>query len=45
MFFMPVSAGIIPEPHGEWMKQASRNLTGGLDGFLRGCRYLIHDHR
>jgi len=36
-------AGIIPEPHGRWMKQAARNLTDGLDGFLNGCRYLIHD--
>jgi len=24
------------------MKQMARNLTG-LDGFLAGCRYLIHD--
>ena len=36
-------AGIIPEPHGRWMKQMARNLTDGLDGFLTGCRYLIHD--
>ena len=36
-------AGIIPEPHGGWMKQVARNLTDGLDGFLAGCRYLIHD--
>jgi hypothetical protein len=35
--------GIIPEPHGEWMKQMARNLTDGLEGFLAGCRYLIHD--
>ncbi len=26
------------------MKQMARNLTDGLDGFLDGCRYLIH-HR
>jgi len=26
-------AGIIPEPHGRWMKQIARNLTDGLDGF------------
>lgn len=25
------------------MKQVARNLTDGLDGFLTGCRYLIHD--
>jgi transposase InsO family protein len=36
-------AGIIPEPHGRWMEQMARNLTDGLDGFLNGCRYLIHD--
>jgi putative transposase len=36
-------AGIIPEPHNRWMKQVARNLTDGLDGFLAGCRYLIHD--
>jgi transposase InsO family protein len=35
--------GIIPEPHGAWMRQVARNLTDGLDGFLTGCRYLIHD--
>ena len=29
-------AGIIPEPHGGWMKQMARNLTDGLDGFLTG---------
>ena len=34
-------AGIVPEPHGGWMKQVARNLTDGLDGFLAGCRYLI----
>jgi transposase InsO family protein len=36
-------AGITPEPNGVWMKQMARNLTDGLDGFLTGCRYLIHD--
>jgi len=36
-------AGIVPEPDGPWMKQVARNLTDGLDGFLGGCRYLIHD--
>ena len=34
-------AGIIPEPHGQWMNQVARNLTDGLDGFLAGCRFLI----
>jgi hypothetical protein len=36
-------AGIIPEPNGPWMKQMARNLTDGMDGFLNGCRYVIHD--
>ncbi len=36
-------AGIVPEPEGEWMKQMGRNLTDGIDGFLLGKRYLIHD--
>jgi len=36
-------AGIIPEPDGRWMKQVGRNLTDCVDGFLCGCRYLIHD--
>jgi len=36
-------SGIIPEPHGRWIKQMARNLTDGLDGFLNGYRYLIHD--
>lgn len=36
-------AGINPEPSGPWMKQMARNLTDGLDGFLSGYRYLIHD--
>ena len=36
-------AGIIAEPHERWMKQVARNLTDGLDGFLSGCRPLIHD--
>lgn len=36
-------AGIIPEPHGSWMKQMPRNLSDGLDGFLMGYRYLLHD--
>ena len=36
-------AGIVPEPYDDWMKQTARNLTDGLDGFLTGCRYLIHD--
>jgi transposase InsO family protein len=36
-------AGIVHQPHGAWMKQVARNLTDGIDGFLKGMRYLIHD--
>ena len=36
-------AGIVRQPHGEWMKQIARNLTDGVDGFLGGMRYVIHD--
>ena len=36
-------AGIVPEPYDDWMKQTALNLTDGFDGFLTGCRYLIHD--
>jgi putative transposase len=36
-------AGIVPEPDGEWMKQVGRNLTDCVDGFLCGCRFLLHD--
>jgi putative transposase len=36
-------AGIIPEPDGGWIKQMARNLTDFESGFLKDCRYLIHD--
>lgn len=36
------TARIIYEPHEQRMKQAARNLTEGLEGFLQGCRYLLH---
>lgn len=36
-------AGIIPQAHGDWMKQMARNLTDPIDGFLKGKKYLIHD--
>jgi putative transposase len=36
-------ARIVPEPNGPWMKQVARNLIDGSDGFLKGCRYLLHD--
>jgi putative transposase len=36
-------AGIVHNPHGDWMKQIARNLTDGFDGFLNGYRYFIVD--
>jgi hypothetical protein len=36
-------AGITPYPGQEWMEQQARNATMEEWGFLRGCRYLLHD--
>ena len=36
-------AGIVRQANGAWMKQVGRNLSDGVDGFLKGMRYLIHD--
>lgn len=36
-------AGITRPANGLWMEQIARNLTDGIDGFLGGCKYLIHD--
>ena len=36
-------AGITLAPEGERMKQMARNVTQTGDGFLNGCRYLLHD--
>ena len=36
-------AGLVRQAHGAWMKQVGRNLTDGVDGFLKGMRYVIHD--
>jgi transposase InsO family protein len=36
-------AGIVQQPDGQWMRQIARNITDVDDGFLNGCRYLIHD--
>jgi transposase InsO family protein len=36
-------AGIVPQPDGEWMKRVARNFTDVDDGFLKRCRYLVHD--
>jgi transposase InsO family protein len=35
--------GITLAPAGEWMSQMARNMTTAGDGFLNGCRYLLHD--
>ena len=35
--------GIASRPNGLWMTQIARNITDGVDGFLKGKRYLIHD--
>ncbi len=32
-----------PYPGHEWMEQQARNATMEESGFLRGCRYLLHD--
>ena len=36
-------AGMTPYPVQEWMEQQARNATMEEWGFLRGCRYLLHD--
>ena len=36
-------AGITTHPHEVWMQQIARNVTMDEWGFLRNCRYLIHD--
>jgi putative transposase len=36
-------AGMTPCPGREWMEQQARNATMEEWGFLRGCRYLLHD--
>ena len=35
--------GITEKSNGPWMEQVARNLTDGIDGFLRDYEYLIHD--
>jgi hypothetical protein len=37
-------AGITPNPDGNFMAQVARNLTDGVDGFLRDKRFLILDN-
>jgi putative transposase len=36
-------AGLTRHPYDAWIQQVARNLIDGVDGFLRGKRYLIHD--
>ena len=36
-------AGMTPYPGQEWMEQQARNATMEEWGFLRGCRYLLHE--
>ena len=36
-------AGSVPEPWESWVGQMARNLTDPWTGFLRSCRWLIHD--
>jgi hypothetical protein len=37
-------AGIIPQADGAWMKQIAKNVTDPSNGFLKGKKYLVHDH-
>ncbi len=36
-------AGMTPYPDEEWMKQQARNMTLEDWGFLKSCRYILHD--
>jgi transposase InsO family protein len=36
-------AGIIEQPHSDWILQVARNLLDTADGFLRSQRYLLID--
>jgi putative transposase len=36
-------AGVTNSPDQRWMEQMARNLSSAQDGFLNGCRYLLHD--
>jgi hypothetical protein len=35
--------GITRHPDREWMQQVARNATMEDSGYLKGCRYLLHD--
>jgi putative transposase len=49
LFFMHLESrrvslgGMTPYPDHQWMEQQARNATMEGWGFLRGCRYLLHD--
>ena len=49
LFFMHLESrrvclgGMTPYPDHQWMEQQARNATMEEWGFLRGCRYLLHD--
>ena len=34
---------VVQQPYGALMTHVARNLTDGVDGFLIGKRYLLHD--
>ena len=36
-------AGITTSPDQGWMEQMARNMSFAEVGFLKGCRYLVHD--
>ena len=36
-------AGMTPSPDHPWIKQMARNIPLADTGFLRGCKYLLHD--
>ena len=36
-------AGITMSPDQHWMEQMARNISFADEGFLKGCRYLLHD--
>src|SRR5262249_48996251 len=49
LFFIEVGSrrvrvgGITRYPESSWMQQVARNATMEGDGYLNGCRYLLHD--
>ena len=49
LFFIAVGTrrvylgGITRQPDAGWMEQVARNATMQDNGYLNGCRYLLHD--